>query len=118
MTKCAPRDGIASAIPIQCQNSAGQLFRLFGGGTAKKTEKRASLYRSLEEFIVASFVDYVLNPSGVLEMSACVRSRHQSITNRCLLTFLSLSLWYQKLAIALLPRSNDHISLTSANVRF
>jgi hypothetical protein len=38
-----------------------------GGGTPKKPQKRASLlYRSLEEFMVAS----VLNPSGVLEMSA------------------------------------------------
>src|SRR5262249_32458776 len=53
MIKCAPRDGIASAIPIQCQYSAGQLFPLFGGGTSKKPQRRASLYRSLEEFIVA-----------------------------------------------------------------
>src|SRR5262249_49295861 len=55
MIKCAPRDGIASAIPIQCQYSAGQLFPLFGGGTSKKLQRRASLYRSLENFIVASF---------------------------------------------------------------
>jgi hypothetical protein len=41
MTKREPRDGIASVIPIQCRNSAWQLFPLFGGGTSKKPQKRA-----------------------------------------------------------------------------